>query len=162
MMWRYYELLTDVQVAEIDSLKQLQHPMDSKKELAWRIVKDFHSAGAADAAREDWTKQFQLRQTPSAIEQVNVNYEDIASGWSSGQALPEGVPVRVDKLVHKVGLATSVTEASKKIAAGSVKINDLPVRNPIYRLGSPTFPKTLVIQLGRKLREAHIRGPFAH
>jgi len=161
MMWRYYELLTDVQVAEIESLKQLQHPMDSKKELAWRITKDFHSAAAADAAMQDWAKQFQLRQTPDAIEQVHVNYEDIASGWSSGQAIPEGAPIRVDKLIHKVGLAASVTEASKKIAAGSVKINDVPVKHPIHRLGNSAFPKTLVIQLGRKLREAHIRGPFA-
>jgi tyrosyl-tRNA synthetase len=160
-MWRYYELLTDVQIAEIDSLRQLQHPMDSKKELAWRIVKDFHAAAAADAAMEDWTKQFQLRQTPTAVEQVHVNYEDIASGWSPGQTIPEGVPVRVDKLVHKIGLAASVTEASKKIAAGSVKINEVLVKNPIHRLGNPTFPKTLVIQLGRKLREAHIRGPIA-
>jgi tyrosyl-tRNA synthetase len=161
MMWRYYELLTDVQVAEIDSLKQLQHPMDSKKELAWRIVKDFHLATAADAAREDWIKQFQFRQLPTAVEQVHVNYEDIASGWSQGQAIPEGAPVRVDKLVYKAGLAASVTEASKKIAAGSVKIDDVPIKNPIHRLGSPTFPRTLLIQLGRKLREAHIRGPFA-
>jgi len=161
MMWRYYELLTDVQVAEIEGLKQLQHPMDSKKELAWRIVKDFHSTEAANAAMGDWTKQFQFRQTPTAIEQVHVNYEDIASGWSAGHEIPEGVPVRVDKLVHKAGLAASVTEASKKIAAGSVKINDVPIKDPIYRLGTPTFPKTLVIQLGRRLREAHIRGPFA-
>jgi len=161
MMWRYYELLTDVQVAEIESLKQRQHPMDSKKELAFRIVKDFHSATAADAAMRDWTAQFQLRQTPPAIERVHVNYEDIASGWSSGQAIPEGAPIRVDKLVQKAGLADSVTEASKKIAAGAVKIDDVPVKHPIHRLGNPTFPKTLLIQLGRRLREAHIRGPFA-
>ena len=92
MMWRYYELLTDIQISEIDRLKQAQHPMDSKKELARRIVKDFHSAEAADAARNDWTKQFQLRQSPTAVEQVQVSYEDIASGWSPGQAIPEGVP----------------------------------------------------------------------
>ena len=31
MMWRYYELLTDVQIAEISRLKQESHPMQAKK-----------------------------------------------------------------------------------------------------------------------------------
>ena len=38
MMWRYYELLTDVQVPEIEKMKQEAHPMEAKKELARRIV----------------------------------------------------------------------------------------------------------------------------
>ncbi len=161
MMWRYYELLTDVQVAEIEDLKQRQHPMDSKKELAARIVRDFHSSEVAEAAMQKWTKQFQYRETPEEIEQVQVNYEDIASGWLPGQAVPEAAPIKTDKLVHQAGLATSVTEASKKRSAGSVKIDDVPVKDPIYCLGNPTFPKTVVIHLGRKLKQVHIRGPFA-
>ena len=47
MMWRYYELLTDVQVAEIEKMKREAHPMQAKKDLARRIVADFHSAEAA-------------------------------------------------------------------------------------------------------------------
>src|SRR5437660_3717805 len=43
MMWRYYELLTDVQVADIERMKADTHPMTAKKKLAWRIVADFHS-----------------------------------------------------------------------------------------------------------------------
>src|SRR3981189_1970508 len=59
MMWRYYELLTDVQVAEVEKMKREVHPMAAKKELARRIVADFHSADAAAKAGEDWGKQFQ-------------------------------------------------------------------------------------------------------
>src|SRR6202163_3472525 len=47
MMWRYYELLTDMQVAEIEEVKREAHPMDAKKELARRVVTDFHSAEGA-------------------------------------------------------------------------------------------------------------------
>src|SRR6266699_5265555 len=43
MMWRYYELLTDVQVADIANMKLSTHPMAAKKDLAHRIVADFHS-----------------------------------------------------------------------------------------------------------------------
>jgi tyrosyl-tRNA synthetase len=161
MMWRYYELLTDLSLAEVDTYKRAQHPMDSKKELAGRIVRDFHSSQAAEAAMESWTRQFQLRQTPNAIDQVQVNYEDIASGWSSGQAVPRDAPVKVDKLVHKAGLAASVTEASKKRAERSVKIDDVTVIDPVYLLGNGAFPKTVVLHVGRKLRQVHIRGQFA-
>src|SRR5689334_2392149 len=41
MMWRYYELLTDVQLAEIEKMKRDTHPMQAKKDLARRIVADF-------------------------------------------------------------------------------------------------------------------------
>src|SRR5712672_4697948 len=81
MMWRYYELLTDVQVAEIEKIKRDVHPMQAKKELARRIVADFHTGEAATKAGEDWTK---LRQkdlheedVPEGVEEVRVRYEDI-------------------------------------------------------------------------------------
>src|SRR5450432_4451004 len=63
MMWRYYELLTDVRVEAIaqmiaDAAGGKAHPMTLKKELARSIVADFHSAEAAAKAGEDWAKQF--------------------------------------------------------------------------------------------------------
>src|SRR6184192_1039109 len=57
LMWKYYELLTDLSLAEIAKLKD-GHPMQAKKALAARIVTDFHSAAAAMSATEDWAKQF--------------------------------------------------------------------------------------------------------
>src|SRR5207237_5478432 len=61
MMWRYYELLTDVQLPEIEEMKSKvdtwhAHPMDLKKNLAYRIVRDFHSEEAATKAGEGWSK----------------------------------------------------------------------------------------------------------
>src|SRR6202041_3522213 len=41
MMWRYYELLTDLPVADIETMKTDTHPMAAKKDLARRIVADF-------------------------------------------------------------------------------------------------------------------------
>src|SRR5215471_2633727 len=48
LMWRYYELLTDLTTGQIEQMKVdtasgKQHPMDLKKALARRIVQDFHS-----------------------------------------------------------------------------------------------------------------------
>src|SRR5579863_7759444 len=70
MMWRYYELLTDVQVAEIEKMKQDSHPMQAKKDLAQRIVTEFHSTDAAVKAAEDWAKQFQKDQVPEDAAQI--------------------------------------------------------------------------------------------
>src|SRR5438309_2478055 len=48
LMWRYWELLTDLSMAQIELLRSRcakgeAHPMKVKKELAKRIVSEFHS-----------------------------------------------------------------------------------------------------------------------
>src|SRR6201997_2345859 len=75
MMWRYYELLTDVRTDQIEQMKRdvesrKAHPMALKKELARTIVADFHSADAAEKAGADWAKQFQEREVPDSVEEV--------------------------------------------------------------------------------------------
>src|ERR1700681_2763752 len=132
MMWRYYELLTDVQLPEIEKMKREMHPMAAKKELARRIVTDFHSAEAASKAAEDWAKQFQTRETPDTVEKVIIDLDSVvgASSWEEIQDLmsnpnctflpdrdtvmkaPAGQQrklVRIDKLLLKAGLAESAS-----------------------------------------------------
>src|SRR2546427_9957170 len=82
MMWRYYDLLTDVSVSEIEKMKPdgssgAAHPMNLKKELARRIVADFHSTEAAAKAAEDWAKQYQKNEVPDSIEEVQVKFEEV-------------------------------------------------------------------------------------
>src|SRR5262249_1006221 len=81
MMWRYYELLTDLQPPEVEKLQHETHPMQAKKDLARRIVTDFHSAEAAAKAGEDWAKQFQKELTTHSlrgqVDEVLVSYERI-------------------------------------------------------------------------------------
>ena len=98
MMWRYYELLTDLRLEQIAAMKSdassgKAHPMALKKELARSIVADFHSKESATKAGEDWAKQFQKDQAPDEIETVSVPFADVresrgrwrASGEGSGQ-----------------------------------------------------------------------------
>jgi tyrosyl-tRNA synthetase len=134
MMWRYYELLTDVQVAEIEKMKSEAHPMQAKKDLAQRIVKDFYSAEAALKANEDWAKQFQKNETPESIEQVDVRLDEIKAGDGTGS----GISIRIDKLVHKAGLATSATDAQRRREQGAVKVNGEPVTTPVLALPERT------------------------
>ena len=69
LMFRYYLLLSDKSLAEIDELKKAvsdgsKHPMEAKKELAMEIVERFHSAEAAKEAREGFEQVFSKRENP--------------------------------------------------------------------------------------------------
>src|SRR5256886_9639857 len=117
LMFRYYELLTDVQMAEIERMKREAHPMQAKKDLAARIVKDFHSADAATKAAEDWAKQFQKNEAPNAVEEASVATSAVLAEGKEGDsavALNGSSAIRVDKLLKEAGLAASRTEAERK------------------------------------------------
>jgi tyrosyl-tRNA synthetase len=149
MMWRYYELLTDVQVAEIEKMKTATHPMQAKKELARRIVGDFHSPEAAAKAGEDWAKQFQKDESPDSVEAVDIPLVEV------GQINPLlGSSIKVDKVVFKAGLAASVTEAGNKRKAGSVRFNTEVVKDPVYATGMP--PLTIDVRLGHRIKRVQI------
>jgi tyrosyl-tRNA synthetase len=136
MMWRYYELLTDVQVAEIDKMKSESHPMDSKKDLARRMVTDFHSVEAAAKAAADWAQQFQKGGVPEDVEEVTV---EVASD-----------AIKLDKLLARAGLADSGTDAVRKLKQKSVKVNGEVVTDPLTAV--PT-KEPVTLQVGRKMKK---------
>src|SRR5450432_4474998 len=82
LMWRYYELLTDVTVREIDELKQdvakgAAHPMKLKQELGLRIVRDFHGHDAAEQAAAGWSRMFQEDEAPEDLPLVTVKVAEV-------------------------------------------------------------------------------------
>ncbi len=169
MMWRYYELLTDVRVEQIAAMKAdaasgKAHPMALKKDLARSIVADFHSAVAAAKAAEDWARQFQKDQVPEdaqrvAVEVSKVRAADVMPDAGQGGAAPSinsdpsdptRLPIRVDKLVKEAGLATSVAEAGRKIREKAVSINGQLVQDYVIVV-SPDGVLTVRVGRGIKL-----------
>ena len=151
MMWRYYELLTDVQVAEIEKMKREAHPMQAKKELARRIVADFHSAEAGAKAGEDWAKQFQKDEVPEDAVQVSVQAGEVGGSVDENGNLV----LRVDRLLVKCGLADSTTDAGRKLKQGSVKIDDTVHKEPRLVVNGPS-PRKLTLRVGKQLRIAEV------
>ena len=147
MMWRYYELLTDVQVAEIEKMKHEAHPMQAKKDLARRIVADFHSAEAGTKAGEDWAKQFQKDEIPEDAQQITVHANEVG-GTPDGHG---GVAIRVDRLLVRCGLADSTTDAGRKLKQGSVRIDDTVQKEPRIVLSHSSLEK-LTLRVGKQLR----------
>ncbi len=168
MMWRYYELLTDVQVAEIERMKREAHPMQAKKELARRIVADFHSAEAGTKAGEDWAKQFQKELVPEEVERVIVPLEKIKLSGATEDLLGDDNshfplwkfqgekaanpskwrPIRLDKLLVEAGFTSSRTEANRKIKEKAVRLLRQVVVHPIVVLA----PDEIYTTLGRKAK----------
>ncbi len=169
MMWRYYELLTDVQVAEIEKMKREEHPMQAKKELARRIVADFHSAEAAAKAGEDWAKQFQKNEVPESVEEVYVQLAEVEyrpgeeMGLPGGIANPWGhVEVFIDfaKLLVRCGLADSKSDAARKLKQSSVRVDNNVETAPrrAFRRPMSDQPLILTLRVGKKARKAVIHS----
>jgi tyrosyl-tRNA synthetase len=161
LMWRYYELLTDVSMAEIDRMKAHEHPMETKKALARRIVQDFHSEQAAKEADANWARQFQRDEVPENVERVVMSISEV--GWSIGteteastiQGAPGSPGVRLDKVLVKCGLVSSGAEAARKIKEGAVRIGgDVQTTT---RISVSSLPAELALRLGKKLKLAVIQ-----
>ncbi len=112
LMWRYYELLTDLTPAEIEALKAKclagdENPRNVKANLAKLIIGDFHSAHDADAAEADFDQLFVKKEIPDEIEEKIVD---------------AGEYKLVDLLVA-VGMAASKGEAKRLIEQGGTRVN---------------------------------------
>ncbi|HSE37073.1 MAG TPA: S4 domain-containing protein, partial [Blastocatellia bacterium] len=138
LMWRYYELLTDVSLNEITELKAAvhradRHPRDLKVELACRIVADFYSQNEAEEANREFDRTFREHQTPSDVSTIE---------------RPAGA-IRLVKLLAGEGLAPSVSEAQRLVAQGGVRVNGERISDVKLELGSQTGDEAL-IQVGTR------------
>ena len=156
-MWRYYELLTDVQVPEIEKMKRESHPMQAKKDLAKRIVADFHAADAATKAGDDWAQQFQKDEVPEDVEEVRVKASDILARPEGGKeermaALEESGEFRIklDRLLLAAGLAESVSDAVRKIKQRAVKVNGELKTEPVIFLETR---KGATVRVGKRIKK---------
>ncbi|MFZ0479277.1 MAG: tyrosine--tRNA ligase [Terriglobales bacterium] len=175
MMWRYYELLTDVRSEQIAQMKEdaaggKAHPMVLKKELARSIVADFHSADAAAKAGEDWAKQFQKDGVLEDLELVEIPLADVTPHFQGtggfrphvigGSERPADTDfVRIDKLVRLAGLATSNTEAAGKHKQGAVSLVSVDGENiDIKREPVVMVPvnQVMVLRVGRKMKKIRV------
>jgi tyrosyl-tRNA synthetase len=153
MMWRFYELLTDMSMEEVESLKRqcengAAHPMKVKQALAEKIVADFHSPEAAEKAAADWSKQFQKDEVPDDVETVEMAYSDIAGAVASDNT------VKLEKVLFRSGLAESVSDGVRKIKQNSVKIDGVTKADSLLKIEK--LPYEATVRVGRKLKRVVI------
>ncbi len=108
LMWRYYELCTDLTPAAIAALREdTRNPRDIKADLAKHIVADFYSEAEARKAEDEFNAMFRNKQAPEDVEERTV-----ASGtW------------KLPKLLVELQLAPSMAEARRLIEQGGVYVD---------------------------------------
>ncbi len=143
LMWRYYELLTDVPLDQIARWKEEAasgkiNPKDLKVNLAKIIVAQYHSEEAAEKAAQEFEKVFAKGGLPEDIPQVEV---------------PAG-EVWLPRFLKEQGMVKSTSEARRLISQGGVHLDGEKVRQEdilfeagheyVLRVGKKRFLKILV------------------
>ncbi len=138
LMIRYYELLSEMPLAELEQLKAgLQdnsvHPMEAKKALGREMVTRFHSAAAAREAEENFVKRFRDNEIPDEMPQVSFSLND--------------GPILLARAMTEAGLTKSNGEGRRSIDGGGVKLNGEKVSNTNLELEQAG---DYIVQIGRR------------
>jgi len=129
LMFKYYELLTDV---DLDGIRAM-HPMEAKKQLAAMIVDRFHGEGAGTEARAGFESQFAKGETPDDVPVATLPAED-GSLW-------------IVKALTETGLTASNGEAMRMIKQNALSVDGGKISDKDFRLqaGGP-----YLIKLGKR------------
>ncbi|MFQ6083480.1 MAG: tyrosine--tRNA ligase [Candidatus Aminicenantia bacterium] len=136
LMFRYYELLTDLSLVEIDKLRQniksgKKHPKEAKSELAKSIISDFWSKEDAEKAAAEFDRVFKYKELPEEIEEIKVSEKEMNI---------------VDLLVDK-HILPSRKEAKRLIQQGGVYLNGQRVDNISLRID---LKKEVILKIGKR------------
>ena len=129
LMYTYYQLLTDSDLAEIEAM----HPMEAKKQLATTIVDRFHGKGAGQKAREEFERVFSQSELPSDIPEAVLKAEE-GKLW-------------IVRALSQSGMTASNGEAIRMIQQGALSVDGERINDKDHQLavGGP-----YLIKLGKR------------
>ncbi|WP_420207863.1 tyrosine--tRNA ligase [Candidatus Electronema sp. JC] len=114
LMFRWYELLSDLSLGEIADLKKGMaegwlHPKAVKVRLAKELVARFHDQTAADEAEKNFEQVFARHQLPDEIPEKTLPAQE--------------QPVALPWLLKEAGLVDSTSEGRRMIQQNAVTVN---------------------------------------
>ncbi|MBI2448610.1 tyrosine--tRNA ligase [Candidatus Microgenomates bacterium] len=128
------ELLTDIPMAGVDSLKKdlgkNANPRDIKFKLAMEIVRAYYGDGASLKAGEAFNRIFRDKKTPKEMKEVKIKSANLP----------------VVELLRQAGIVQSNNEARRLIEQGGLKIDNARIGDFNASVG---IYDGLVIQAGR-------------
>ena len=114
LMARYYLLLLG------EAMPAAMHPMEAKKQLAFRIVERYHAREAAQAALDDFNTRFSKRDLEHA-ELPALSISSVAN---------DIVSIVVAGFEQSFGIRKSRSDARRLVEQGSVQVNGAKVTDP--------------------------------
>jgi tyrosyl-tRNA synthetase len=135
MMLRYYELLTQADVAEMRQkiVANSVHPMEVKKQLAEILVGRFHGESSARKESEKFEQRFQRRELPSELPTFD---------WTGDSS----TTLALVDVVVATGMVKTKSEVRRLIQQGAVRVDGERITDIHCRL-SPVR-RSAVIQVG--------------
>jgi len=112
LMMRYYEILTDLDLAEV----KMMHPRDAKVKLASELVARFHDSEAAEKVAGEFDSVFSKKQLPTDIPEIII---------ASSQ-------IPLTKVMAEQNLVSSLSEARRLIVQGGVTVDGQKVSNTAF------------------------------
>ncbi len=139
LMLRYYELLTDITVGDLEKLKSdlksgKAHPREVKVNLAKILVARFHSQAAAGKALEEFERIFVQKGLPDDVPVKEV---------------PAAVNIWICKLMAELGLSTSSSEARRLVEQKAVERDGEKITDPQLKLNL-TAGQDFILKAGKK------------
>lgn len=137
LIWRYYELLTDLSMEEITSLRDGASALDAKKDLALRIVTEFHSREEALSLAAAWGGLPPIE----SLEHYSVS------------------DLRLNRVIQQAKFVNSVTEADKMVkSAGTVAVYPVESREPLSITGPAhkLEPGDYILRVGKKYKHVTV------
>lgn len=148
LMFRYYELLSDISVDRLNVLKMdMQqmlphaHPRKLKADLAKEIIARFYDSEIAEQAEEEFTKRFKEKQIPSEMLEVEA---------------PKEEKILIGKYLKDHGVLKSTSEAArlcKQNAVRLIKSGESPENHVV--IGDAAIPVSLekgdILNVGKRI-----------
>jgi tyrosyl-tRNA synthetase len=124
LMFRYYELLSDLSAAEIDDLKGEMaagrlHPKAVKQQLARELAARFHGSDAAAKAEENFERVFSQHALPEDIPEKTIRAEG---------------EIALPRLLVETGLVASTSEARRLIGQNAVTVDGEKITDADHHL----------------------------
>ena len=137
LMVRYYELLSDISMDELEKFKKgikdgSIHPMELKKRLASEIIRRFHSEIEASDAQREFEKVFSQRELPDDMPVVELKWD--------------GDELWLPRIISTTVPPTSSSEARRLIKEGAVTVNGERVTDIEKKLRRGEY----ILKIGKK------------
>lgn len=150
LMWKYYELLTDISMDDIDRMKRdatagSLNPKDAKVKLAKEIITIYHSKKDAEKAEKEFEKVHKKKEQPEHIhEYIDAHLEPELWICHILTRYERTHPVTKEK---QPPLAKSTSEARRLIKQKAVSVDGKKITDEDAQI---TIHNDMIVQIGSR------------